>query len=148
MKKLSINDVPNQEPFATPQGYLDSLPHLVQARRNAVTDAVPTAYSGGFSFLRLHLAYVVALLILMASVLFQQSAHPQRHADIILGQVSQQELLNYLSEQDKISVQELSQITSAEALEPYAAYELPNEKEVLEKQILEQIDTYTAEELW
>ena len=135
-----------------PEGYLENLPQSIQERvvKPREQAALP------FRFLlspRLQAAFVV--LVLFVSIVLAMLQTPETPEDSItvstvdagalLDEASQQEIITYLTFSTNLSVQELTSEGNWSSA-PFAV-SLGGD-EALEKEIMLDLDIYTAEELW
>lgn len=147
MKKINLNDIPKQDPFVVPEGYLDQLPQLIQTRVQKNPEAAMGGLQGLFIFSRFQLAFTVFVFMVVASIFFQREPSTlEPEAQAILEEISRQEVVTYLSNNRNITVQELSAESDWENEYLYSN-ELTTE-DVLEDEIIYHIDSYSAEELW
>lgn len=147
MKKINLSDIKKQDPFVVPEGYLESLPQLIQER---VQQQPNLSWSQSWNILllpRLQLAFaLLAVIITAALIIFKTPDAQPQAAHAILEEASQQEILTYLSTNNNLSMQELA-IESNWDDDAFNTVDFASE-EALENEVLQQIDTYTAEDLW
>lgn len=151
MKRINLNDIPKQDPFVVPEGYLERLPQTIQERVSR--PSAMGSLQSLFAMPRFQVAFA-AFLILMVSIAVlvfypsKQTAEPLQEpvmASTLLKQTSQQEIITYLSVNNNVSVQELANEGNWSTV-PFSA-ELENSA-ALENEIIQHLDTYSAEELW
>lgn len=152
MKRINLSEIPKQDPFVVPEGYLESLPQSIQERVTKPRQQLDSP----FAFLlspKLQAAFVLLVLFLsMAVVMLQTPEVPQGNVSdstvdvsAILDEASQQDIITYLTSSTNLSVQELAlegNWSSVEITESLGG------DEALETEIMQDLDVYTAEELW
>ncbi|EMR01145.1 hypothetical protein [Cesiribacter andamanensis] len=150
MKKVTLSDIPKQEPFTAPDGYLEALPQRVQQRIQEQSPAGAASPLGRWWLQpRLQLAFASLVLLLMAGALYLRQPSEQavtEDAYTLLEEVSDQELVNYLESSSRLSMQEIRAVADwpEDAL---LGPGLPDEQ-ALEEEVLKTIDTYSADEIW
>lgn len=145
MKRINLSELPKQDPFLKPAGYLENLPQQVQKRVSATPLGLWAAMSNILAYSRLQLVFTMAFLLIAGLVFFQQDkAAVEPAANVILNNTTEQEIINYLSNSSSISILELS---DGGLESDIYAIEL-NGEDMLENEIILNIDSYSSEELW
>ena len=147
MKKMNLSDIPKQDPFDVPEGYLDRLPLSIQSKVTQVPAAQMLGSGSWLIMPKLQMAFTALLLLVVSVLVLRQPQRQEADAQAILEEISQQEVVNYLSTRGKLSIQELAIETNWKDASPYELHDLPGE-DILEEEILQDLDTYTAEDLW
>lgn len=146
MKKIKLSDIPKQDSFTVPEGYLEQLPQRIQERVQQRPESSWADAKSLWTFPRLQLVFS-ALVLLIVSILFlQQPGSREIDPQLILKEASQQEIVSYLNNNAKLTVQELALEADWNQSELMTT-ELGSAA-VLEDEVMNNIDLYTAEELW
>lgn len=145
MKRINLSELPKQDPFLKPAGYLENLPQRVQQR---ITTKPRGIWSDMGSLLvspRLQLAFTLTVLLIASLFFFRQEQTTEYPAAyVILNNTTEQEIVNYLSSTSGMSIEDLSEGNLDGDI---YAVELGGEA-VLEDEIILNIDSYSSEELW
>jgi hypothetical protein len=147
MKKFKLSDIPKKEPFAAPDGYLEKLPLLVQERIQQQPAAFRWSFDQWLAKPQLQLAFAALVLMMVAGLLFlRQPQQPSQDAFVMLQGVSDQELMHYLENSSRLSMQEINNVANW----PETNSQLPGlpVDEALEDEVLKNLDIYSDEEIW
>lgn len=146
MKRINLSELPKQDPFLKPEGYLEDLPQRVQQRINTRPAGIWSGLEHLLVSPRLQLVFSLTVLLIASLIFFQQeeATYNDPAAYVILNNTTEQEIVNYLSNTSSLSLQDLSE-GSLEG--DIYAVELSGET-VLESEIILDIDSYSSEELW
>ena len=146
MKKINLSDIPKQDPFVVPEGYLQNLPLQIQARVQQKPESLWRNVKGLFLLPQLQAAFGILIVIVVFGMIFlNTTTTPEQGAENILQEASRQELVNYLSQHNSFSVRELAMEGSWD--DELITTQMAAEKD-LEEEIIQNIDSYSAEELW
>ncbi|AHM58942.1 hypothetical protein D770_03375 [Flammeovirgaceae bacterium 311] len=146
MKKIKLSEIPKQDPFIMPEGYLEQLPQRIQEKVQQRPQSSWADPKSLWFFPRLQLAFSVLVLLVVSLLFLRQPGKQETDPQLLLYEASQQEIVTYLNNNTNLTVQELALEGDWEQSELMTS-ELGS-KDVLEDEIMNNIDLYTAEELW
>jgi hypothetical protein len=147
MKKFKLSDIPKKEPFRAPDGYLEKLPLQVQERIQQQPAAFRWSLAQWLARPQLQLAFTLLVLLMVAGILYlKQPEQPPQDAFVLLQGVSDQELMHYLENSSRLSMQEINNVANWQE----TSTTLPGlpVDEALEDEVLKNLDIYSDEEIW